>query len=561
MAWGSDFIMASENNFFLRSNRVEGLVSLLCLGAPVHAQYSQLIEAIVESCGKDAAAIFTEPVLSHGAGDSAKTISWYSAQEGLVVDYASLDENSKANARALLRRAREQLAPAFGHEIYGSTIRDCFEVPSPQDILLVGGKICLVNWGFRKAAQAAPATGLGIVGNLIYDPNALPPATTITHSAQEPMAGASAGQAAGHQTVNIVGAAPAASTIHHIHTSSAFGPGHDEWRENWLKPLLASLAVLLLLLLLFGAALNWWFPKPSSSGSLANFQRDINSSLEERIAILRDALNGNVCRMPGTALPISPQRDGTRSQGPNFTNRPPGSGEQAQASSPDNLVDRLDRGTVLILTPTSTGLGIGTGFFISPRHIATNRHVIEKAEEGSIFIFGKKLPAPQVARKLAMSADSDAGNADFAVLALDRDIGEPLSIGEGAERLKQVTAAGYPAFIVETDAGFKRLLDGDMSSVPQMAVTQGVITARQQMSVGVLAHTATISPGNSGGPLVDACGNVVGVNTFIRADAEQQLYGNFSIEGAGLRAFLNQHGIPFRAATACTASGTTSGRP
>lgn len=553
--------MASENNFFLRSNRVEGLVSLLCLGAPVHAQYSQLIEAIVETCGKDAAAFFAEPVLSHGAGDSAKTIAWYSGQEGLVVDYASLDENSKANARALLRRAREQLAPAFGHEIYGPTIYDCFEVPSPQDILLVGGRICLVNWGFRKAAQAAPASGAGIVGSLLHDPNALHPATTITHSAQATMAGTAAGEAAGHQTVNVVGAVPTAATIHHVHTSTAFDSGHEEWRRNWLQPLLASLAVLLLLLLLFGAALNWWFPKTSGSPSLSDFQRDINSSLEERIATLRDALNGNVCRMPGTALPPTPLRDGARSQNPNSSSRQPGANDQAQASSPDNLVEKLDRATVLILTPSSTGLGIGTGFFITPRQIATNRHVIEKAEDGKIFIFGKKLPAPQVARKLAMSTDSDAGNADFAVLTLDRDMGEPLSIGEGAERLKQVTAAGYPAFIVETDAGFQRLIDGDMSSVPQMAVTQGVITARQQMGVGVLAHTATISPGNSGGPLVDACGNVVGINTFIRADAEKQLYGNFSIEGAGLRAFLNQNGISFRAATACTAPGNTSGRP
>jgi S1-C subfamily serine protease len=50
-----------------------------------------------------------------------------------------------------------------------------------------------------------------------------------------------------------------------------------------------------------------------------------------------------------------------------------------------------------------------------------------------------------------------------------------------------------------------------------LVLTRGAITSIQQLPTGptVIPHSADISAGNSGGPLVDNCGRVVGINTFV----------------------------------------------
>ena len=87
--------------------------------------------------------------------------------------------------------------------------------------------------------------------------------------------------------------------------------------------------------------------------------------------------------------------------------------------------------------------------------------------------------------------------------------------------------------ILDTDVNFQALANGDLSAIPQMAVTQGVVTVIQGRGTGPAdhrRHTAKISPGNSGGPLVDSCGRVVGINTFIRVQQETASSLDYAIQ-------------------------------
>ena len=53
-----------------------------------------------------------------------------------------------------------------------------------------------------------------------------------------------------------------------------------------------------------------------------------------------------------------------------------------------------------------------------------------------------------------------------------------------------------------------------------------------------IAHSAAISAGNSGGPLVDACGRVVGINRFIRVSVDQASHAGFAIASDDVLRFL-----------------------
>jgi Trypsin-like peptidase domain len=120
-----------------------------------------------------------------------------------------------------------------------------------------------------------------------------------------------------------------------------------------------------------------------------------------------------------------------------------------------------------------------------------------------------------------------------------------MPIATNVERLSSVVAAGFPGIVTQADTAFTRLIQqGDISAVPQTVLTSGEVSSIQadQMSQRV-THTAAIAQGNSGGPLVDRCGRVVGVNSFRLPDRQMLASAFYALGPETLLTFLRANGI------------------
>lgn len=154
-------------------------------------------------------------------------------------------------------------------------------------------------------------------------------------------------------------------------------------------------------------------------------------------------------------------------------------------------------------TPQRDGRAVGTGFFISPDgYIVTNRHVVAGASEIQITTTGDKtFTASVVGTDDSMDVallKADVRDATFLTMA-DSD---QLRIGD------RVLALGYPLQL-----GFS-VTSGLISGIGRNMVTGDVDLATY------LQTDADITFGNSGGPLVNVRGEVVGLNTLIVSRGE-----------------------------------------
>lgn len=146
---------------------------------------------------------------------------------------------------------------------------------------------------------------------------------------------------------------------------------------------------------------------------------------------------------------------------------------------------------VQIATPNSTG----TGFYLRDRNlIVTNHHVVEGHR--AVVIEGAKF-SKQVSR--VHYADPKY---DLAFLEGPRAIEELPAIGLGIE---QVLQEGDPVTVIGHPFGLK------------FSVSSGIVSNTREVMNGVpyLQIDAPLNPGNSGGPVVNNEGKVVGINTMI----------------------------------------------
>ncbi|SNY48118.1 S1C family serine protease [Paractinoplanes atraurantiacus] len=145
------------------------------------------------------------------------------------------------------------------------------------------------------------------------------------------------------------------------------------------------------------------------------------------------------------------------------------------------------------------GNGSGSGFaFDDQGHIVTNNHVV--AAGGPITVVnadGRRLPATLIG--------TDPGN-DIAVLQVDRSAGLP-ALPLAAPRTVRV---GEPVLAVGSPLGLSGTVTAGIISAVDRPVRLGDESGRTAIQTD-----ASINPGNSGGPLVNARGEVIGVNTAI----------------------------------------------
>ncbi len=214
------------------------------------------------------------------------------------------------------------------------------------------------------------------------------------------------------------------------------------------------------------------------------------------------------------------------------------------------LRDGLRAATAFIFTEVAgdrDALSTGTGFFIAPNLLMTNRHVVEKAVNRTVYVTSKSMGGAAQGEVLAMSRKEDKGIADFALVRVDGvNITAPLRLTASYDALQSVVAAGYPGFVTLTDISMRQMFEkGDFSAAPSLVMNQGSIQALQPISASDewIVHSTDISQGNSGGPLVDRCGRVIGINTFIRVDSENAGRVSYALSAKGIAGFIKSYGV------------------
>lgn len=182
-----------------------------------------------------------------------------------------------------------------------------------------------------------------------------------------------------------------------------------------------------------------------------------------------------------------------------------------------------------------TKISTGTGFFVSATgHIVTNEHVVKGCSEVAV-------RQSDGSRFRADVLKSDRAN-DLALVKIDTS-GRPfLKIRAAAQLGEQVAAFGYPLFSTLSSSG--NFTIGNVSAM------QGMKDNTSEIQV-----TSPIQNGNSGGPVVDGSGKLVGVvtsyysgNEQARADGRIPQNVNFAVSSATVMGFLASHSIPFEPA-------------
>ncbi len=187
------------------------------------------------------------------------------------------------------------------------------------------------------------------------------------------------------------------------------------------------------------------------------------------------------------------------------------------------LFEKLKPSVVVISVGDRTGrsAGVGTGFFISKDGlIATNRHVIGESRDLQVSgADGRDL--------VVRSVHAVSKKYDLAIIQVEGNDFTPIELGMSAKVVE-----GEPIVAVGNPQGLRN------------SVVAGIVSAKRQIDgMPMLQLALPVEPGNSGGPVVDREGRVVGIVTMKSAVTENL---GFAIESDRLGELISQPSpIPF----------------
>jgi serine protease DegQ len=215
--------------------------------------------------------------------------------------------------------------------------------------------------------------------------------------------------------------------------------------------------------------------------------------------------------------------DGSEGEAPAETKRDAGASSGGFEVIPE-VVRGVAPSVVAIEVRTAQGAGEGSGVIWSADgEIVTNNHVAAGAEEASVLLAsGERLKAEVVATDPLT---------DLAVLRVDRD-GLP-----AAQFAKGLPDPGALAIAIGNPLGFEETVTAGVISGLDRALPTGGQTPEL---VGLLQTDAPISPGNSGGALVDSDGRVTGINVAYIPPEQRAVSIGFAIPSPVVREVVAQ---------------------
>ena len=183
--------------------------------------------------------------------------------------------------------------------------------------------------------------------------------------------------------------------------------------------------------------------------------------------------------------------------------------------APSSLEDVISRAIPAIVS-IEAGEGRGSGFFAAPRTVITNRHVIQDNVSVTVRLSnGQSLPG---------RVETSSIEYDLAVVRVDSALPSQVVLPLGT--------------VNDVRPGQEVIAIGLALGVFQNSVTRGIISAVRRADRTVMLQTdAAINAGNSGGPLLNRQGQVVGINTLKVGGAAESL--GFAVAADHARVLLS----------------------